>query len=208
MKGPKGRGEAKPAGLPHTTQSRLYVQFRQPAEIDIPPASAQKGPLQPSYQLPPASEARPRQPRAFTREQGHWPGFLHLRIRLPSQGHKPRPQPWWGEGSSPGQNLQGSSSTWSQHVGAAPWPPRASSSTHTGLRWGQSKGSPWPQAPWDRVGQPLGCGISGSLHYTPASSPGPAPGCQNRGSTLHTTLPLAPASALQERTLHSPAAQA
>lgn len=191
----KGRGQASRSATHQAKQTLCAVQTacgnRHSSRI------SPERPHQPSYQLPPASEPRPRQPRAFTREQGHWPGFLHLSIRPPSQGHKPRRQPWWGEGSSPGQNLQGSSSTWSQHVGATPWPPRASSSTHTGLRWGQSKGSPWPQAPWDRVGQPLGCGISGSLHYTPPSSPGPARGLPEQEKDFAHN----PASALQERTL-------
>lgn len=87
--------------------------------------------------------------------------------------------------------------------------------TRTGLSWGQSRGSPRPQAPWDLVGQPSGAVGSPAPWITPhcphqlgLQAPGLAPGCQNRGRTSHTILLLGQASPLQERTLHSPAAQA
>lgn len=100
----KGRGQASKSATHQAKQTLCAVQTacgnRHSSRI------SPERPHQPSYQIPPDSEARPGQPRAFTREQGHWPGCLHLSIRQPSQGHKPRRQPLGVKEAAQGKTLK------------------------------------------------------------------------------------------------------
>lgn len=79
--------------------------------------------------------------------------------------------------------------------------------TLTGLNWGQSRGSPGPQAGWGLAGQPALAPWTGTTLSSPASPPGPWPGpvLPEQGTDPSTTiLLLLQASPLQGRPLRSP----
>lgn len=126
------------------------MQFRQQLEIHLPPTSAQKGTIHPATSYPQLQRPGLASQEDLQGSKGLWTGCLPSEHQAARQGRKLKRQLWVGKEAAQGKIFKGQT---------APGPnvfellcgllERALLHTLTGLSWGQSRGSPSPQALWD-----------------------------------------------------------